>query len=217
MGKVRATPRFSVSRNGPTTCSPSPEARPLSMRWRVHGPIVLACSVLFGCAAPGANLSPLPPVHSTRYLLGPGDTVRIITFGAEQLTGEFTVGDSGDIAVPLLGEVHAAGLTAEQLEKNMTAALTRTGMFRQPAVAVEIVKYRPIFILGEVKRPGQYSYQPGMTVLTAVAIAGGFTYRAVEDVFSIVRTVDHKAIEGRATRQTLLRPGDVISVYERHF
>ena len=90
-------------------------------------------------------------------------------------------------------------------------------MFKQPSVAVEVVQYRPIFILGEVKKPGQYKYQPGMTVLTAVAIAGGFTYRAVEDTFSVVRTASGKTIEARASRQSLLETGDVVTVYERHF
>lgn len=196
---------------------PRDEPRLLSMRWRIVAPLALSGVALVGCAAPGGGLPPLPPVRTGRYVLGPGDTVRIITFGAEQLTGEFTVSDSGDVAVPLLGQIHAAGLTAQQLQKTMTAGLIRTGMFRQPSVAVEVARYRPVFILGEVKKPGQYAYQPGMTVLTAVAIAGGFTYRAIEDVFSIIRTVDAKPIEGRATRQTLLQPGDVINVYERHF
>ena len=80
-----------------------------------------------------------------------------------------------------------------------------------------MVAYRPIFVLGEVSKPGQYPYQPGMTVLTAVAIAGGFTYRAIEDSFSVVRTVGGKAVEGQGLRQTFVQPGDVITVYERHF
>jgi polysaccharide export outer membrane protein len=186
------------------------------MRWRIHAPLALA-AILAGCAAPGANLPPLPPVRTGEYVLGPGDRIRIITFGAEQLTGEFRVGDSGDIALPLVGTVHAAGLTSRQLGRRLTEDLKRTGMFRQPSVAVEVVAYRPIFILGEVKSPGQFPYQPGMTVLTAVAIAGGFTYRAIEDNFSVVRTHDGKAQEDRATRQSLLQPGDVVTVYERHF
>lgn len=187
------------------------------MRWRVRAPLMLFAAALTGCAAPGAGLPPLSPEKAGQYKLGPGDTIRIITYGAEQLTGKFKVGDSGDIAVPLLGTVRAAGLTARQLQKKMTDSLVHTGMFRQPSVVVEVVRYRPIFILGEVKKPGEYPYQPGMTVLTAVAIAGGFTYRAVENSFSIVRTSGGKSIEGRATRDTRLEPGDVVNVFERHF
>lgn len=187
------------------------------MRWRVRAPLALVVAVLAGCAAAGDDLPDLPPVQTGHYVLGAGDRVRIITFGAEQLSGEFRVGDSGDIAVPLLGDVRAAGLTSIELQHRLTAALIRTGMFKQPSVAVEIARYRPIFILGEVKKPGQFPYQAGMTVLTAVAVAGGFTYRAITDRFSVVRTTAGRTIEGRADRQSLLEPGDVITVYERHF
>ena len=77
--------------------------------------------------------------------------------------------------------------------------------------------YRPIFVLGEVNKPGQYPYQPGMTVVTAAAVAGGFTYRAIEGYASVVRTVNGHAVEGKATRQTYLQPGDVVTVFERRF
>ena len=63
-------------------------------------------------------------------------------------------------------------------------------MLRKPSVSVEVATYRPIYVLGEVNKPGQYPYQPGMTVVSAAAVAGGFTYRAVEDYASVVRTVD---------------------------
>ena len=88
---------------------------------------------------------------------------------------------------------------------------------RNPSVAVEVIAYRPIYVLGEVNKPGQYAYQPGMTVVTAVAVAGGFTYRAVEGYAAVVRTVEGKAIEGRASRQAFVQPGDVITVFERRF
>jgi polysaccharide export outer membrane protein len=95
--------------------------------------------------------------------------------------------------------------------------MERSKLYRHPSVSAEVTIYRPIFILGEVSRPGQYPYQPGMTVVTAVAVAGGFTYRAVDDAFSIVRTTDGKPLEARAGRQDLVQPGDVITVYERRF
>lgn len=119
--------------------------------------------------------------------------------------------------MPLLGNVHAAGLTPKQLEDQTSELLRNSKLFRNPSVSVEIVAYRPIFVLGEVNHPGQYPYQPGMTVLTAVSIAGGFTYRAVENSFSVVRTAGERSMEGRASRQTFLQPGDVITVYERTF
>ncbi|WP_239002876.1 polysaccharide biosynthesis/export family protein [Rhodovastum atsumiense] len=151
------------------------------------------------------------------YKLGPGDQIRIITFSDEQLTGDFRVNDSGTIALPLLGQVRAAGLTTNQLADEVAATLRSKNLYRDPSVAVEIIAYRPVFVLGEVTRPGQYPYQPGMSVVTAVAVAGGFTYRAVEDSASIVRLQDGKATEYRAGRQSLVQPGDVITIFERRF
>ncbi len=182
------------------------------LRWLAVSPLVLA-----GCAMPWTNLPPLPSAPTAEYRLGPDDRIRIITFGNEQLTGEFRVSASGDIALPLLGTVHAGGLTPRQLEDRVATLLAQSRLFKSPSVSVEVVAYRPIFVLGEINRPGQYPYQPGMTVLTAVAVAGGFTYRAVEDVFSVVRTTGASAIEYRADRQSFLQPGDVLTVYERHF
>jgi polysaccharide export outer membrane protein len=143
--------------------------------------------------------------------------VRIITFGEENLTGEFRVNDSGNIALPLVGAVHAAGLTPGALETTVGAALRRGNLVHHPSVAVEVIAYRPVYVLGEVNKPGQYTYQPGMTVVTAVAVAGGFTYRAYERYTSVVRTTEGKAVEGRAERQAFVQPGDVITVFERRF
>jgi polysaccharide export outer membrane protein len=182
-------------------------------------PVVLA---LAGCAwlgwgGPGANLPPIPPAESDAYHLGPGDQIRIITLSEDRLTGEFRVNDSGAVALPLLGTIQAAGLTTAELERTIGADLVKAQLIRDPSVSVEVLAYRPIFVLGEVNKPGQYAYQPGMTVVTAVAVAGGFTYRAVEDRAAIVRSVDGKAVEGRAERQTYVQPGDVITIFERRF
>ena len=190
------------------------------MRFYMRG--MLAFSLLLGmlglaaCSGPG-NLPPIPQTSEADYHLGPGDQVRIITFGDEQLTGEFRVKDDGTVSMPLLGAVKAAGLTTNQLGNEVSKALIARDLYKNPSVSVEVTAYRPVFVLGEVARPGQYPYQPGMTVQTAVAIAGGFTYRAVEDAFRITRTVNDKAVEGRGEPGTPVRPGDVIKVYERSF
>ena len=183
---------------------------------------LLAASLFVGllglaaCSA-GANLPPLPQTSTADYQLGAGDQVRIITFADEQLTGEFRVNDNGTVALPLLGAVKAVGLTPNQLASEISDTLRSRNLYKDPSVSVEVIAYRPVFVLGEVTRPGQYPYQPGMTVVTAVAVAGGFTYRAVEDTASIVRSINGKPIEGRAERQTPVRPGDVITIYERSF
>ncbi len=170
-----------------------------------------------GCAAPGADLPPVQDTDSTIYRLGPGDQIRLITFGDQELSGQFRLDASGDITVPLIGNLHAAGLPPHALETLIGDRLKAMKLFTKPSVSVEIIGYRPVFVLGEVTHPGEYPYQPGMTVLTAVAVAGGFTYRAVEDRFSVVRAVDGHKQEGLAKRQTGLQPGDVVNVYERSF
>jgi polysaccharide export outer membrane protein len=187
------------------------------MSWRF--PLVAAVLLLglSGCGGPGSDLPPLADPGPASYSLGAGDQVRLIVFGEDNLTGEFRVNDSGNIALPLVGSVHAAGLNSSGLEAAVGAVLRRDNLVRNPSVSVEVIAYRPIYVLGEVNKPGQYAYQPGMTVVTAVAVAGGFTYRAVEAYASVVRTADGKAVEGRASRQSFVQPGDVITVFERRF
>ncbi len=171
-----------------------------------------------GCA-PGRDLPMLPGQHEApaAYKLGSGDGIRIITFGEDQLTGEFRVSDSGTIAVPLLGQIPVAGLSVEEVAKTIETRLEQGKIFKNPSVSAEVTTYRPIFILGEVNKPGQYAYQPGMTLLSAVSVAGGFTYRAVETYASIVRNVDGHVVEGKVDRQALIQPSDVVTVFERRF
>lgn len=179
-------------------------------------PLLLVLIGLTACSGLG-GLKPIPPASTADYQLGPGDQVRIITFGDEQLTGEFHVNDDGNVALPLLGPVKAAGLTTAQLQHEVTDALTSRNLYRNPSVSVEVIAYRPVFVLGEVARPGQYPYQPGMTVVTSVAVAGGFTYRAIESEMSIVRNIAGKPVEGLAKPDTPVLPGDVITIHQRSF
>jgi len=174
------------------------------------GPILAAC-------APGHGLPPLADQGSRDYRLGSGDTVRIITYGEDPLTGEFKVNDQGDVTLPLAGRVAAAGKTPTQLGEAIAGSLRKGAVLVNPSVSVEIATYRPIFVLGEVNKPGQYPYQPGMTMVTAAAVAGGFTYRAVDGYASVVRTVDGESVEGKVSRQAFVQPGDVITVFERRF
>ena len=151
------------------------------------------------------------------YRLGAGDEIRVAVFGQKQLSARYRIGADGHIAMPLLKPINAAGLTPDALAQRIAAQLTRAGLLADPAVAVEIRRYRPFYILGEVNRPGAYPFQPGMTVLTAVSIAGGFTDRAAESRFLVIRTVDNRAHRYRARAASKVAPGDVIKVRERHF
>ncbi len=176
----------------------------------------LGVVLLSGCA-PGSNLPPAPETPMTTYRLGVQDQVRVLTYGEDQLSGLFRVNDSGAIDMPLLGPVKAAGLTSAQLSDEIVSELKGKKLLRAPSVAVEVAQYRPVFILGEVKNPGQYPYIPGMTMLTAVSVAGGFTYRGYQDHGAVIRTVNGAPIEARLNRQGVVQPGDVITVYERTF
>ncbi|MDT7950893.1 MAG: polysaccharide biosynthesis/export family protein [Acetobacteraceae bacterium] len=171
--------------------------------------------VIAGCGGP--ELQPLPNYQAGAYRLGPGDLLRVLTFGEDQLTGEFRVDDQGNIGMPLVGSIPATGKTQQQLENDISRALVKGDFLKNPHVTVEVIAYRPIFVLGEVAKPGQYPYQPGMTFLTAVAIAGGFTYRAVESYGEVVRAKNGVAVNGRVTSNTFLAPGDVVRVLERYF
>ena len=183
----------------------------MALKWSLVALLLLA-----GCSRI-KDLPPLPEGGDAAYRLGVGDQVRLLTFGEESLSEIFRVNDAGAIALPLLGPVPARGRTTDELSRGIVAELTRRNLIRDASVAVEVVEYRPVFILGEVNRPGQYPYQPGMTVLSVAAIAGGFTYRAVQDQAVVVRSIEGKPVEGRAIPLTLLRPGDVVTVYERVF
>lgn len=150
------------------------------------------------------------------YRLGPGDDLRLIVFGQQDLSGEFSVDGGGDVSLPLIGNVRAQGRTARELERDIAARLA-DGYVRDPRVSVQVTEFRPFFILGEVRNPGQYPYVDGMTALTAVAMAGGFTYRARQDFVLVTRGGDAERVERRAPVTTAVRPDDVLRVTERFF
>ena len=184
---------------------------------RLLGTLLLT-GVAAACASQGTNLPPLAQTTASAYRLGPEDQVRITVFNDPRLTGEFRVSDAGTIALPLVGTVRAAGRTTEEVERAVENEMRQKNLFRDPSAAVQVVGYRPVFVLGQVERGGQFPYQPGMTALTSVAVAGGFNYRAVRDYVSVTRINEEgRPVEYRAPREALLQPGDVVTVFERRF
>lgn len=180
--------------------------------------LVAPLALLGACTTPGAGLPPLQEQARGAYLLGPDDQLRVTVFNDPRLTGEFRVTDQGTIALPLVGAIPVAGRTTTQAERAIEEEMRRKNLFRDPSVAVEVQTYRPIFVLGLVERGGRFPYEPGMTALSAVAVAGGFNYRAIQDYVSITRIgPDGRAIEYRAPRDALIQPGDVVTVFERRF
>ena len=150
------------------------------------------------------------------YRLGVADKVRVTVFGEAALTGEFLVGGNGKISLPLIGETQASGMTIGEFQEEVATAL-RDGFITEPRVSAEILNYRPFYILGEVSNPGEYPYTNSLTVLNAVATAGGFTYRADNRRVFIKRADGEGEEEFPLTTATRVAPGDTIRIRERLF
>jgi polysaccharide export outer membrane protein len=148
------------------------------------------------------------------YLLDTGDRLRIFVYGQPNLSRIYVVDHAGKIAVPLIGNVTARGLTTDGLTREITRRLGAQYV-RDPQVTVDLQQNRPFFILGEVRNAGQYPYVSGMTVETAVAIAGGYSERASTRSFRITRRVDGLVEEFEAPAGYVLKPGDTVYVHER--
>jgi polysaccharide export outer membrane protein len=177
---------------------------------------ILAAAVLASCSS-GAGLPTLGLTpEQAAYRLGSGDQLKITVYGEERLTGEFAVNGQGTVAYPLLGELPAAGKTVGELEKLITAGLA-DGFVNNPSVGIEVANYRPYYILGEVTKPGEYPFTDGLTVFSAVARAGGFTYRADQKRIYIHHKSAESETKYRLEGNTPVQPGDTIRVGERIF
>ena len=162
-----------------------------------------------------AKAAPTAPARSQEYTLGIDDKVHITVFNEPNLSGDFQVASTGIISMPLIGDVRAAGYTTIQVQNEIIAKLAN-GYMKSPHVSIEVSSYRPFFILGEVMKPGSYTYVNGMTVVNAVALAGGYTYRADKDGIKL----KHGGLNGTeetAQEGTQVFPGDVVTVPERFF
>jgi len=184
--------------------------------WRIGGRNALRCAVSALLVVLAAAM--LGPASSAAqdlgYRLGSGDQVKVTVFGHPDLSGQFDVSSDGRLALPLVGEVRAQGLTPSELESAIAAKL-KPDYLKNPQLSVEVVNYRPFYIIGEVKTPGSYPYVGGMRVVNAVSMAGGVSSRARESQLFITRAGDGK--KEAADQNTLVLPGDVIEVPERFF
>lgn len=189
----------------------------MSSRKRRLAPVAVVLALLLAACTPGSRLPPLAPYDGAAYVLGVGDQIRLLTYGVEPMSGTFRVNDAGEVELPLVGSFRAAGRSTRELRDALGRELQARRLLQSPSLSIEVVEYRPIFVLGEVNRPGQYPYQPGMKMLTAVAVAGGFTYRAVEDHVQALRSTGPAPQTGQAKLDAFVAPGDVITVLERYF
>jgi protein involved in polysaccharide export with SLBB domain len=175
------------------------------------------CYMLGACAADIAHNPPgAPPTQDYVYKLAPDDHVRVTVYGEANLTGEYVVNSQGDISFPLGGAIHAEGLTLNDFAVAVREALAAR-FFKNPQVAADLVVSRPVYVLGEVNKAGQFPYQSNMTVLAAVATAGGFTYRANQKSVMIRHKGQADETRAKLTADLIVLPGDTIRIRERNF
>jgi polysaccharide export outer membrane protein len=167
-------------------------------------------------AAPPPVVTQTANPTAANYVLGAGDKVRVIVFGEQQLSGEFYVSPQGIISYPLVGDIQAAGRTVPEIIGELTTRL-KDGVMNEPRVSAEVLSYRPFYILGEVTKPGTYPYTSEMTVMNAVATAGGFTYRANKGSVFIKHVGEAGEKKIKLTADTMVAPGDTVRIAERIF
>lgn len=187
--------------------------------------ILFACLTLVACVSGGGDdPAPKPAARSAetsaggasdQYRLGAEDKVKVTVYGEADFSGEFLVDSSGVLSAPFVGQIEVKGLTLREFEAAYAAKLRDAQILRDPRVSAEVIGFRPIYVLGEVKKPGQYAYVSGMTIAKAVALAEGYTYRASESTVEITR--GGKKVKVDVTPQTVVLPGDEIRIPERFF
>ena len=190
--------------------------------------LVTLCGLFVAvCALAACESDPTPIVQDTAsnapngrdsdYRLGPNDRVRIIVFNQPTLSSEYTLDGNGILAFPLIGNVEASGQTTSQLQRAIASKLDPEYL-RNPSVSAEVMTRRPFYVVGEVQKPGNYPYVTDMTVLNAVAMAGGYTYRARQNQLYIKRLdASGRLVRVEATPETRIRPGDTVEIKERYF
>lgn len=182
--------------------------------WTIAGLLALLI-----CLVPEAQAQEGPVMQDnslSSYRLGAGDVLRIDVFGEENLSIEARLSDGGTISYPLLGEVRVENLTVGELERVITRRLKGPYLV-DPKVSATIVEYRQFFINGEVKNPGGYPFQPGLTVRKAIALAGGFAERASRKKLYLINEGDPQQRSGRVEMDAPVQPGDIITVNQSFF
>lgn len=178
--------------------------------------LLLAISPLLASCAGSMAAERVDPAFEAPYTLGAGDRLRVVVFGQDGLSNTYAVDGAGKITMPLIGPIAARGKTTGELASAISAKL-KAGYIREPHVAVEVESFRPFFILGEVTNAGQYAYVNGLTVQSAVAIAGGFSPRALKTNAHVSRIVDGRTVTATVPLSYPLRPGDTVTIDERWF
>jgi protein involved in polysaccharide export with SLBB domain len=149
--------------------------------------------------------------------LQPGDRIKMTVYGEEALTGEYDINPSGYVTMPLIGATKAAGRTQAEFGRDVANKYRSGGLLQDPNVTVAVVQFHPFYVLGEAVSPGEYPFRSGLNVHTAVAMAGGFTYRASRSYVLIRHIGDEVWKEYPLAEPVPIAPGDLIRVPERYF
>lgn len=178
--------------------------------------VLLASAPLIGCggSAPGGE-APVP-LAGQPVPLGAGDRIHVTVYGQDLMTNDYLVDRDGTISLPLAGRIKIGGMVTADAEGAIRQKLAK-GIVVDPHVTVDVIQYRPIYVIGEVNKPGAYDYTSNIVMINAVALAGGFTYRAGKDGVTVLRGSEASEQRYRATQTTALQPGDVVVVPERFF
>jgi polysaccharide export outer membrane protein len=184
---------------------------------------ILLCLLVAGCGGSmpliggsTAIEAAAPPQQQAMLPLAAGDRIRVTVYGEDRISGEYPVDPNGMISLPLAGTIKAAGLTKPELETALAEKL-KGSYLRNPKVTVDVVTFRPFYVLGEVQKPGEYPFRSGLNVLSAIAIAGGATYRANTSKVYIQRFGSTALTEYAQSPTVAVMPGDVVRVPERYF
>ena len=186
--------------------------------------LLVACIVLSGCDG-GSSLGRVTDQEqqalivtaaTTSPKLQPGDKIKVNVFGEDRLSGEYEIDAAGFVSLPLAGTVKAAGLSKVQMEQEL-AKKFRGEYLRSPKVTVDIANFRPFYILGEVGKPGEYPFKNGLNVMSAIALAGGSTYRASRNNILIQHVGENGFKEYPLSPSIPVLPGDLIRIPERYF
>lgn len=193
----------------------------LDMNFRVLAALLASAAITPGCTSPGEIGSPQFATRQGQnpvpriYRLGVGDKVKVTVFGEDNLSGPFEVNAVGQISMPLIGEMPAKGMALHEFREGLTRKLA-DGYLKNPKVSVEMLNYRPIFVHGEVKNGGEFAYKNGISLRDAIAMAGGYTYRADQSYLYVGREGEPD-VAVKTPADVAILPGDNIRIPERFF
>jgi polysaccharide export outer membrane protein len=190
-------------------------------RLRELAMLTLLSVSLTACVAPPPVNTNANPAHTQSadgpFHLGAGDRVHVTVFGADQVSGNYAVDLAGNVAIPLAGTIAAGGATSAELGSRIAAKLHEQHLIENAQVSVEVIGTRPVYVLGEVEKPGEYPFQAGLNVVSAVAVAGGFKYRADQDFVFVRRGGQGEEQKIPFSSAAPIFPGDIVRIPSRNF